>query len=545
MQNNYKGIINTDRKLLLTVSKSLIVGILAGLAVVAYRWLLGQAEHVSFQIYDAVRGSLPQTALLFCALIGCGAFIGLLVRRFPLISGSGIPQVKGIMLGYLDNRWLPTLIAKFFGGALCIVSGLSLGREGPSIQLGACVADGFASKYGATRMEKKILMASGASAGLAAAFNAPLAGVIFTLEEIFKYFSPTILLSAMTAAVSADFVAKCVFGLAPVFHFPVEDVLPLRCYWLLPLLGILLGAAGAVYNTGLLFGQRAYGKAAFIPEWLRPVVPFVCAGILGLVYPVVLGGGHELLSLLTPETGLFVLFAALLIKFLFSVISFGSGAPGGIFFPLLVMGASLGAIFGHAAVGSLALESSLFYNFIILAMAGFFASIVRAPITGIILIIEMTGSLSHLLSLTVVSLISCLTADLLKSRPIYDSLLARLVKKNHRSVSAGKLRGKRRTTENNAADNAAEAGGTADEDAAGAKTTVEVIVHLNSPAAGKAIRDLPWPPQCLLIALKRDGKEIIPKGDTVIRPEDYLICLIPLSAETEIRKNLRHLVEKD
>lgn len=518
-QNNYKKLLNTDRTLLFTVGKSLLIGIISGLTVVAYRWLLGRAETFSFALYDAVRGRLPYITLLFLALALCGILIGFLVERFPLISGSGIPQVKGIMLGYLQNNWLATLLAKFFGGALCIAAGLSLGREGPSIQLGACAAYGFASKYGATRMEKKILMASGASAGLAAAFNAPLAGVIFTLEEIFKYFSPTILLSAMTAAVSADFVAKCAFGLTPVFQFPVTEILPLRYYWLLPILGILLGIAGAVYNSVLLYGQRLYKKAGFLPLKLKPVVPFLCAGVFGLCFPVVLGGGHEMLSLFTPATGVSILLAALLVKFLFSVISFGSGAPGGIFFPLLVMGAALGAVFGHISVHELGLDTPLFYNFIILAMAGLFASIVRAPITGIILIIEMTGSLSHLLSLTVVALFSCLTADLLKSQPIYDSLLARLVKKTHTLPSA-KETGSR-------------------------KITIETIVHLNSPSAGKMVREIPWPPQCLLIAIRRDGKEIIPKGNTVIQPEDYLICLAPLSIETEIRKNLRHLMEKD
>lgn len=517
MLNNYKGIINTDRKLFFTVGKSLLVGILVGAVVVAYRWLLGVAEEASLSMYEAVRGNLPLILLTFACLVLAGAAIGLLVRRYPLISGSGIPQVKGIMLGYFQNSWLSTLLVKFFGGALCIVAGLSLGREGPSIQLGACVADGFSARYGATRMERKILMASGASAGLAAAFNAPLAGVIFTLEEVFKYFSPTILLSSMTAAVASDFVSKYVFGMTPIFSFPVDQVLPLFDYWLLLPFGILVGVAGAFYNSVLLAAQSAYKRAVFLPDWARPIVPFVCAGLLGLFFPVVLGGGHEMLSLLTLRTGMGLLLAALAVKFLFSMVSFGSGAPGGIFFPLLVMGAAIGAAFGQIAVTYLGLSEALFYNFVIFAMAGFFAAIVRAPITGIILIIEMTGSFSHLLSLTVVSLIAYLTADLLRSQPIYDSLLARQVKANRR------LR--------------------VDEEVTDKKITIETIVRLGSPAAGKKVKEVDWPAQCLLIAVKRDGKEVIPKGGTTILPGDYLICLSPLSLEPEIRKKLGHLVK--
>lgn len=517
MKNNYRGVVNTNRKLFFTVGKSLLVGILVGAVVVAYRWLLGAAEDVSISLYAAVRGHLALTLLTFAGLILAGLFIGLLVHRYPLISGSGIPQVKGILMGYFQNSWISTLIAKFFGGALCIVAGLSLGREGPSIQLGACVADGFADRYGATRMERKILMASGASAGLAAAFNAPLAGVIFTLEEVFKYFSPVILLSAMTASVASDFVAKYVFGMAPIFSFPVDAALPLSTYWTLLPLGIILGVSGALYNRVLLETQSAYKKLNILPSWARSVPPFLCAGILGLVFPVVLGGGHAMLSLLTPGTGLGLILAALTVKFLFSMVSFGSGAPGGIFFPLLVMGAAVGAAFGQLAVTYAGIDEPFFYNFVIIAMAGFFAAIVRAPITGIVLIVEMTGSFSHMLSLTVVSLIAYLTADLLQSQPIYDSLLARQVKGNrHLRIEADTNK----------------------------KTTFETIVQLGSPAAGKMVKEMEWPSQCLLIAVKRAGKEFIPKGNTVILPGDYLICLSPLSVEPEIRKKLNHLITR-
>lgn len=521
MNNNYKGIINTDSRLFLTVMKSLVVGILVSAVVVAYRLLLGVAEDASISMYKAVQGHFLLTSLTFAGLILSAFFIGYLLRRWPLISGSGIPQVKGIMLGYFENRWLSTLIAKFFGGALCILAGLSLGREGPSIQLGACVADGFSSRFAATRMEKKILMASGASAGLAAAFNAPLAGVIFTLEEVFKYFSPTILLSAMTAAVASDFVSKNVFGLSPIFSFPITETLPLASYWILLPMGIVLGLAGVVYNRTLLGTQAAYKRLPETPGWLYPVIPFVLAGMLGLTIPTVLGGGHHMLEYFSMNAGFGMLLGLLFVKFAFSMISFGSGAPGGIFFPLLIMGAAVGAVLGRAAILYAGLNEALYYNFIILAMAGFFASIVRAPITGIILIVEMTGSLSHLLSLTVVSLVAYLTADLMQCQPIYESLLAKQIRQH---------RGRRRHLEDAAGDK---------------KITIETIVRLESEAAGKAVKDVPWPSQCLLIAVKREGKEFIPKGSTTLMPGDYLICIAPLSLETETRRSLQHLVHKE
>lgn len=514
VKNNYKGILNSDRRTLYLIAKSLLIGALVGTVVVAYRFVLARAEELSSLIYATVpRHGIPLAAL-FILLCSTGYIIGLLSKKYPLISGSGIPQVKGILMGYFQNSWLSTLLAKFAGGTACIAAGLSLGREGPSIQLGACVADGLAQKLGNTRMERKILMASGASAGLAAAFNAPLAGVIFTLEEIFKYFSPSILLSTMTAAITSDFISKYVFGLQPVFQFPADAVMPLPYYWILVLLGILLGAAGAFYNLVLLRTQRIYSRLKALPPEARPVIAFVCAGILGLTFPIVLGGGHKIIGSLTLAAPVSFLLTVLAVKFAFSMISFGCGAPGGIFFPLLVMGASVGAVFGHLSVTYLGLDEALFYNFIILAMAGFFTAIVRAPITGIVLITEMTGSFSHLLSLSVVSLAAYVTADLLRSRPVYDSLLKNQLRSRRLIVQEGD---------------------------SSVKITMEVIVQLGSAMDSAFVRELQWPSGCLLVAVKREGTEIIPNGDTKLLPGDYLVCLAPITSETKTRAALTRL----
>jgi H+/Cl- antiporter ClcA len=277
-----------------------------------------------------------------------------------MISGSGIPQVKGVIMGYFKNNWLSTLIAKFFGGAVSILAGLSLGREGPSIQLGACVAQGVGDKLAASRTEKKVLIASGASAGLAAAFNAPLAGAMFAMEEIFKYFSPAILLSTMMSAVVADFVSKIVFGINPVFNFDVQSSIPLSGYWLLFILGAIIGAAGAFYNFVLLQTQKLYKRTKWLNVKTRPVIPFVLAGLLGLVFPIALGSGHRIVGELQLSAGITFLLLMLVVKFLFSMISFGSGAPGGIFFPLLIIGATIGAIFGNIAVNYIGLDPKLF-----------------------------------------------------------------------------------------------------------------------------------------------------------------------------------------
>ena len=310
------------------------------------------------------------------------------------------------------------LLAKFVGGLLTIGAGLSLGREGPSIQLGAMAGKGVSRLCRRDVTEERMLLTCGASAGLSAAFNAPLAGVLFSLEELHKDFSTDVLLSTMSASITADFISRTLFGLGPVFSFPELSMMPLAHYWMVLLLGALLGLVGVFYNFCVAKAQDLYAKIPW--AYVRAFLPFLLAGVLLVVYPAVLGGGHNLVEAVSQDQalqGLLVLFA---VKFLFSMASFGAGVPGGIFLPLLVLGAVVGSSFSQGA-HLLGLDTAT-GNFVILGMAGLFAAIVRAPVTGIVLISEMTGSFSHLLTLSLVSLAAYVVADLLHSPPVYRPL---------------------------------------------------------------------------------------------------------------------------
>lgn len=511
---NYQAIFSDGAGKLPLLGKSLLVGIFAGIAVVAYRFILEKVEILSANVYGVLGEHPIMIPLAFVALAVLGFFIGKLITKYKMIQGSGIPQLKGLIMGYFQYPWQSTLLAKFIGGAISIFAGLSLGREGPSIQIGACVAQGVGHKLAKTGTEQKVLLASGASAGLAAAFNAPLAGVMFALEEVFHYFSTTLLLSTMISAIAADFIATIVFGLTPIFHFDLQNSIPLTGYWLLILLGIILGFAGAFYNYTLLLTQRLYRKINWLKAEFRPVIPFLLAGVLGLLFPIVLGGGYRIVDHLDFSTGLTMLLLILAIKFFFTMISFGSGAPGGIFFPLLIIGATIGAVFGSVAIGYLGVDAALYYNFVILAMAGYFTAIVRAPMTGIILIVEMTGSFSHLLSLTVVSLTAYVITDLLKSAPIYTSLLKNLVYHN---------------------------GEIEEEKDAYKRVAIEMIVHHGSVSAQKTVREIGFPRHCLLIAVRREGRDLLPKGDTEIHAGDYLLFLTDQKREGLMRSALKRI----
>ncbi|HOO27400.1 MAG TPA: ClC family H(+)/Cl(-) exchange transporter, partial [Lachnospiraceae bacterium] len=425
MRNNYKMLADNYFENISIVFKSLLVGLLAGGVTVLYRITLTYAEELSPKMYGFLKNNLTFLPLGILVLCLAAYFVGYLVSKNKMIAGSGIPQLEGILKGYFRKRksWLYTMFGKFVGGAIAIGAGLSLGREGPSIQFGACVAEGLGKKIGNGRLERKILMASGASAGLSAAFNAPMAGVVFALEEIFKYFSPVILLSMMSASVAADFVSKQVFGLTPIFNFEITEEMPLDSYWLLILLGILLGVMGAFYNYLLLKTKKMFEKIKFLNTRTRVIVPFLLAGVLGFVFPIVLGSGHKIIDELTLKNGVLFLVIIFIVKFLFSMVSYGSGVPGGIFFPLIILGAVLGAAFAGVSINYFGFDKELYNNIIILAMAGYFTAIVRAPITGIVLIMEMTGSFTHMLPLTVVAVTAYVVADLLKSPPVYEDLL--------------------------------------------------------------------------------------------------------------------------
>lgn len=512
-RNNYKDATNMYSRKLPMLYKSMLVGFFVGIVVVAYRLILLNAENLSFEIFAFLRENLRFLPAGFIVLALSGYIVGVLISKYPMISGSGIPQVKGIIMGYFKGSWISTLIAKFVGGAISILGGLSLGREGPSVQLGACVADGIGQKIASSRTERKVLIASGASAGLAAAFNAPLAGTMFAMEEIFKYFSPIILLSTMASAMVADFISKMFFGISPVFNFDITANIPLSGYWLLCILGVVLGVFGAIYNSILLKTQSLY-KNINLNVKTKTIIPFLFSGLLGIIFPVVLGSGHKVLEEVHLSTSLLILLLIFVVKFAFSMISFGSGAPGGIFFPLLILGATIGAMFGNIAINYLGFDPALFYNFIILAMAGYFTSIVRAPITGIILLVEMTGSFTHLLSLTIVCIIAYIVADLLNSAPIYESLLE------------NQIANKKTNT------------GRCDE---GKKITMEMVVHYGSPAEKKPVKDLNLPQSCLLIAIRRMGNDITPNGNTQILAEDYLVFITDLSAESSTRELLTEI----
>ena len=488
--------------------KGVLVGFVAGLLSALYRLIIEFGTEQSIQIYTLLHERPLWLPVWLAAAVLAGWLIHRLIRWEPYAKGSGIPQVEGIVLLGMKIRWYTVLAVRFLAGAISSLFGLSLGREGPSIQIGAAGGQAVSQFVSRDKQEENYLITAGASAGLSAAFCAPLSGILFSLEEVHRSFSPNILVAATTAALTADVVSKFIFGLKPVLAYGEIAQLPLSAYpWLLAV-GLASGLVGALANKSLLAFGTLYQK---LPAWSRPTLALLLALPCGLLLPQVLGGGQGLIQLSQGASVSLVLIALLLcVKILFTSTSFGSGLPGGIFLPLLSIGALTGCLVSRLLL-PLGLSSSAIAAFSVCAMAGVLSAAVKAPITSILLMAEMTGSLVHPLPVAAVAFLALLVSDLLRVRPIYEVLLERL-------------------------------GGETDARTAHRPgALVEFPVELNSTADGKRVREIAWPQGALIVSVRRGEKEFVPNGNTVLRHGDYLAVLSGERCFSETRAALSEL----
>lgn len=497
-----------DLKWSITV-KGIVTGVVVGFLVVCYRLGIEFGYGCSLKIYEYLKVHpfviLPWVLVIMAA----GFLISWLVKLEPMAMGSGIPQAEGLLLYGMKMRWLWILCVRFIAGILSSLFGTSLGREGPLIQIGACGGQAIAQKCGRNKLEENYLITGGAAAGLSAAFNAPVSGIMFALEEIHRSFSPVILIAATTASLTADVVSKYFFGLKPVLNFLAIPQLPQRYYlWLLPL-GIAAGVIGVLMNKALLSIQILYNK---IPAFLRPFLALLIALPCGLMIPEVLGGGQNLVEAAErAQTGLILLLVFLAVKMLFTCISFGSGIPGGIFMPILSVGALSGSIFG-LLITNAGVPVQYIPTFCVCAMAGALSASVKAPVTSILLIAEMSGTLVHFLPVAVCSFTALLFSDLLHVEPIYEALLERLMHQDKSTATSTKK-----------------------------EVLLEMPVEMGSTIANKKIGQVEWPANTLVVGIRRGGKEIVPDGNTKIMSGDYLIVLSAESQYGEMNRKLRKL----
>ena len=500
----------SSRYQLVLVGEGLLVGIFGGAAVTLYRMSLSAAERFLRFITGLAVGH-PLAVVGWFAVLAVLCFIVCRLMLWePYTQGSGIPQTDAEVMGRINMPWHRVMVAKFVEGTLCAFGGLSLGREGPAVQLGAVSGKAVSRGFKRGRGEERLLMTCGAAAGMSAAFSAPLTGVLFALEEIHKEFTAPLILTVMASSVASDFLVSQVLGVSPVLKLVFLRDLPHADYLTVCALGVVCGFLGALHNKGMFDCQdKLYGRIKKYLPYSRIAIPFAIAGVAAFAFPQLMCGGDAIIELMTSHYNqpLLLLVGLLVGKYLFTTVSFASGAPGGTLFPLVVMGVLIGAIFGTCVIDLTGMPQEYIANFVVMGVAGLFAGVVRAPVTAVVLAFELTGSLDALLSVTIVSIIAFLVANLLEIDPFYEHLLANLLGSTpHDPQSNGK---------------------------AGEKVLHSCWVGAGSQLEGKLIRDIDWPRDVRVVTVDRAGQEIVPTGSTRLLALDEILLIMNTDTEDE------------
>ena len=512
LEKTLKSVVENPRYIFRLTVQGIMVGIFAGLMVCLYRFLLYGSEHVLREYLNVINGNLIYTILFFIALAVMGLLVDWLTKWEVDSAGSGIPQVYAEVKGHMEANWAKVLFSKIVSGVLTALGGLSLGPEGPSVQIGGMAGKGIAKLFKGSKTDELRLILVGSAVGITAAFNAPLAGVIFVFEEINHGFDKTLVFIALVSAIVSDFISKVIFGQSTALTFPIHNI-PLESYWLLIILGILIGLLGYVYNVGMIRSSDIVANLK-IPSWLKFVLVFLVSGVVALTIPEISDGGHfmmDMLDIAMPSLG--VLMLLLVLKYLFSMFSFSSGAPGGIFLPILVLGAYIGAVFGSAVVPAFGFEHDLIYKFVVISMAGFFAATVRSPITGVVLIAEMCGSTESLVAMIIVSLIAYVVPTLLGNEPIYESLYDRLLLNKNREFVKKPSK----------------------------HVLSEYLVPLDCNYINFKIKDIPFPKNAIVVSVIRNGKYIIPTEEFHIKYSDQIHVLTDVNDYPFVKEEIEEL----
>jgi CIC family chloride channel protein len=407
---------------------ALVVGAISGMVGAIFRVLLGQADRLRDLLIAWAHGQKTVGFLFVLAICTSAATIAAwLVNRYaPEASGSGIPQVEAIIRGQLPPASFSLIPIKFVGGLLAIGSGLALGREGPSVQMGASLAHLVGKTFGRTWPDTRVLVAAGAGAGLATAFNAPIAGAIFVLEELVQRFERRIAIAALGASATAIVVARVLLGDTPDFHVNVLSYPEAGARPLYYVLGAFAGLLAVAYNRALLAALAAADSLNRLPVELRAGLVGLAVGGLAWFAPDLVGGGAAITQrTLAGGILLTAIPAVFMVRFVLGTVSYAAGTPGGLFAPLLVLGAQLGLLIGGTCRWFLPDLGVQPEGFAVVGMAAFFTGVVRAPATGIVLVTEMTGTVSMLLPMICACFVAMLTPTLLSDPPIYDSLRRR------------------------------------------------------------------------------------------------------------------------
>lgn len=418
------------KKILSFYGVALLLGVLTGilsslfqLAISALHGQLTQAYRYA-TMQDWPVGLISAFVSMLMVLVAY-----LMVKKIaPEASGSGVQEIEGSLLHVRPIFWRRLLPIKFMGGVLAISANMVLGREGPTIQMGGNLGEMLGSSLKFPHKRRDALIAAGSAAGLAAAFNAPLAGVLFVLEEMRNQFNFSFINFKTVAicCVASTIITHLIIGAQPAIAMPLFVLPSVSSLWLFFIFGIAVGFAGLIFNRVLMMSLFKIDKLSTTQRYGYVVMVSLLVGYLAFVNPVLVGGGYEIIEKsLSMNPSFEIVLWLMLVRFIMTMLSYGTGVPGGIFAPILALGTLLGLAASHIFQW-LGIDMAVYPGmFAVAGMGALFSAAVRAPITGIVLVVEMTNNYSLILPLMVTCLTSTTVMQLAGNPPLYTQLLRR------------------------------------------------------------------------------------------------------------------------
>lgn len=467
-----------------------LIGFLCAFIVYGFNVLADWCVDTSAHIYHLVRENPAFIPLVVLGVAALALFAGYTAKLIPQIRGGGIPFTEGVVRGKLTFKWFLAMPAMLIATCISILMGLSVGSEGPSIYLGSSTGYGVSNIFRYRHQERRLYATAGACSGLAVAFNTPLVGIIFSVEEAHRRFSPQIIIPAMVAVVTGVLTRRFLFE-TPLFFQDIKGLIdgtPTAAHIIAALIiGTIVGIFAVLFNFMILKPVKFLDR---IPQQFKILIPAALAIIAGLFIPYANGSGKAVFIDMA-EIAFWSLVLILVVKLFLLVLSSRSGASGGIFVPMMTLGAIIGALISNI-MSLMGIEHSIVY--LVLMGAGcMFAASVRAPLTAIVLAFEVTVmDMDGLIGITAAVMIAYSVAELTKSKPLYEAMLERILEREniHKTEPMREF---------------------------------SLIVSKGSFAVGRIIRDLVLPDNTVIIKITRKTITFVPDGETEIEVGDAII----------------------
>ncbi len=418
-------------ELLAPAAYSLFCGALTGVTIFLFKAAAKKAEELSKSFYSLAKESALYMILLFAVLLLLAFLMSRIHKAAPECKGGGIPRSEGVLRGTLPFRWFRTFLGTFFGSLVSFFAGVPVGTEGPAVLIGTSLgkfSTHFSKKSSAW---DKYVMTGGAGAGFAVATGAPLSGILFTLEEIHKFFSPMLVLNVSLSVLAATGVNTLLcqtFQISPnLFTIEALESFQLETIGYLLLLAVLIAAAVGIFDYSILAFRRFTAKGTLRKYPIKLIFLFLLTGILGLYFSDGIYSGHHLiLHILDGHMSVFLLAALFIVRMLMMLFITDSGSTGGIFVPTLAIGAVAAALINQLLL-LFGMPEELSTAVIILGMCAFIGGTLRAPMTAAVLFLELTGQFSNLFYIALVIFVVAFLTELLGQIPFYDKALEEMV----------------------------------------------------------------------------------------------------------------------